>query len=42
MSSSKPAVAAWRRWLSAGTGTLRRIIAIALVVAIVLVVLRAR
>lgn len=42
MSSSKPAVAAWRTWLSAGTGTLRRIIAIALVVAIVLVVLRAR
>ena len=42
MNSSKPSVAGWRRWLSFGTGTLRRIVAIALVVAIVLVVIRAR
>ena len=41
MSSSNPASAAWRRWLSTGTGTLLRIIAIALVVAIALVLWRA-
>ena len=42
MSSSKPTAAGWRRWLSTGTGTLWRILAFALLVAIVLVVLRAR
>ena len=42
MSSSKPTAAGWRRWLSTGTGTLWRILAFALLVAIVLVVIRAR
>ena len=42
MSSSKPTATGWRRWLSTGTGTLWRILAFALLVAIVLVVIRAR
>ena len=41
MNSNEPAAAGWRRWLSTSTGALLRIIAITLVVAIGLIVLRA-